>query len=121
MALIRGSLSNHPCPVCLVHKSEMANLSASLKAVKRTIKDSDCTVTLARELSTKKEAERLLQSKGARNVMVYSCYIYIHILTNKFYRMLFYVFGSLILIWHCHGMVYMDMDLELVENIFGQL
>lgn len=67
MALIRGIGSAYPCPVCLIHESDLSDLSKS--GSKRTPVAMQVIVMEAMKLN-KKEQEKKLKLYGLRGVEV---------------------------------------------------
>lgn len=67
MALIRGFGSAHPCPVCLIHESDLADLLKS--GSRHTPVAMQLIVKEAMKLS-KKEQEKKLKAYGLRGVEV---------------------------------------------------
>lgn len=67
MALVRGQSASFPCPVCLVPKTEIMNLSVSFEA-----RTSDAMEAIYRRAQTLNATARetLLQSVGLRDVNV---------------------------------------------------
>lgn len=68
MALIRGTQSLCPCPICLVPNNKQSDLSDAFPL--RTAKDSRAIISRAREMSVNADKEDLLKTYGLRNVDV---------------------------------------------------
>lgn len=68
MALIRGSMSHHPCPICLVKSDEQNNLNKS--APLRTVENTQEILDNARKASKKILKEEILSSHSLRDIEV---------------------------------------------------
>ncbi|KAG1731406.1 hypothetical protein EDB19DRAFT_2008263 [Suillus lakei] len=66
MALIRGTKCKCPCPVCLVPREELGNVLTSYPL--RTSASMQATIAEARSFSRQEDKEKLLKSRGLRDV-----------------------------------------------------
>ena len=67
MALIRGIKANYPCPICLVPKEELSNLSKVYEL--RTTADMQGIWSEAQEMNST-QREQHLQEYGLRDIQV---------------------------------------------------
>lgn len=67
MALIRGVKANYPCPICLVPKEELSNLSKAYEL--RTTADMQGIWSEAQEMNST-QREQHLQEYGLRDIQV---------------------------------------------------
>ena len=79
MALIRGTNSKFPCPICLVPLEELSNLSSDFSL--RTKENMRKLFQEAQELNAA-ESESLLKSQGIRDVEVGSTHSEFTVWTN---------------------------------------
>lgn len=70
MALTRGVMSNFPCPVCLVPRSELYDLSKKYEL--RTTETMQAVYQEAKDARLMAEGEQILKSRGLRRVEVTS-------------------------------------------------
>lgn len=65
---IRGVKSSYPCPICLVHKNELWDLSRTWEP--RTQEDSAQVIHAAQTLPTKKAKDDMLLTRSLRAIQV---------------------------------------------------
>jgi len=68
MALIRGVMSNFPCPICLIPREEISKFPNPYPL--RTSDDVAATLEKARSKQLAEEKERVLAAEGLRDVDV---------------------------------------------------
>ena len=64
----RAATANHPCPKCLVHKSELHDITRSF--VPRTSSSMRSVVEQASQATSKNGKEKILQDHGLHNIRV---------------------------------------------------
>jgi hypothetical protein len=74
MALTRGSSSNFPCPICIVHRDQLADHTTTWPL--RTATQVQKLVQKARGLTSPQDRETLLSTQGLRDIDVSERLIY---------------------------------------------
>ena len=84
MALIRGVMSNFPCPICLIPREQISNFPDPYPL--RTRENVVATLEKARSQQSAEEKEAILAAEGLRNIDV-SNWLSVHLCRpNKFDR-----------------------------------
>jgi hypothetical protein len=74
MALIRGTKSKRPCPICLIDGNELADITK--RSVLRTALDTQQLLQEARQMRRVSDREKLLSEHGIRDVDVSDLELY---------------------------------------------
>jgi hypothetical protein len=65
----RAAGANHPCPKCLIHHSDLHDISGKFAEL-RTPENMQAAISLASKAKTKGEREEILKGRGLHNVEV---------------------------------------------------
>lgn len=76
MALIRGLGSLAPCPVCLVHRDDLSDVTK--RSPRRTLRGTQLILESARNAPTATDKEKELKAAGLRDVEVTAPFLSLH-------------------------------------------